>query len=817
MLGRCGQLFSIAFGFIALGWFGCGPAPTPSSGSGESKGQVANPTGKSAADLSANDILRRLLDTYRQAKSYQDQGVVRLSFRQQGEPVSQEWPVAVALARPNRLSVAAYQAIVKCDGKELKARFDDPVSNNVDNQVVVRPAPSEFKLADLASDPLLYDTLISRLRRQPIQLELLFDTRGLVSAFGGDIACQRRPDQSLDGRTCFGVEVPSPGGPFVFWVDQADFLLRRLDYPAAALFPEIAGDSSISELRLTADLRGATIGGEIPPSTFAMEVPPSAKRMKTFVRPPQPLPTKLLGQTIRDFFFTELGGQRISSQALLGKVAVLAWYHDNPACAATLLQVAAARQRLASDSKAVFLAVATDPTATSDDVLRQRLRDWKVELPVARDLEAFGDKSFHIELQPTIVVLDGQGRVQIFETGGNPQLADQLVSIVQRLEKGENLAADILAAHEAETKKYNELVASGGPEPEQFLELPEAAIHAKSEPKHLKLSPLWTSSELKSPGNILVVESANDPPRIFVAEGWQTVTELNAAGQIVARRQLELPPEAAVTFLRTAADKTGRRYFVGSAPMAAQLFVFDEAWKPLSTFVSPEPSPLQVCDLGFAELGDAKEGLSILVASVNQGGLTALAPSGEVRWRNRTYASSVSLAVTRPDDIGSWAIFVTGESGSVLRVNRFGQDESPVTVGKWPILRLIGSRFADAKKASLVGLSNNEKGDLFAIGLTDQLKECWNYPLPPGIHQRPIEAVTSSHLLPGRQGEWWVAGPDGSIHVISEDGDFYDSFFYGAVLNGIAATRLDRRSVLLVATDAGLSAWEVSATKGQER
>ena len=53
-----------------------------------------------------------------------------------------------------------------------------------------------------------------------------------------------------------------------------------------------------------------------------------------------------------------------------------------------------------------FYAVATDPTAVSNDALKKRLAEWKVELPIVRDLEAFGDKAFHIELQPTITVLE---------------------------------------------------------------------------------------------------------------------------------------------------------------------------------------------------------------------------------------------------------------------------------------------------------------------------------------------------------------------------------------------------------------------------
>ena len=77
------------------------------------------------------------------------------------------------------------------------------------------------------------------------------------------------------------------------------------------------------------------------------------------------------------------------------------------------------------------------------------------------------------------------------------------------------------------------------------------------------------------------------------------------------------------------------------------------------------------------------------------------------------------------------------------------------------------------------------------------------------VPSRPIEPVTSGNLLPGRKGEWWLAGPDGSIHVVSEDGQLHDSFNYGAALTGLAAVRLEEQPVLLLATDAGVTAWTV--------
>lgn len=781
------------------------------SGSSPSPVVADAPSGnrKSPAEWTANEILEQLLARYRQAKTYRDNAVVRLSFRRGGQSMAEEAPAAVAIQRPDKLSIIAYQATVKCDGKELKARIDEP-PNNLDGQIVVRPAPKTLTLSELASDELLYDTLCSRLRRQPIQLELLLESGGLVAAFGSDVACKRLDDGKHQGRDCFRVEVPSPGGEFVFWVDQIDHLLRRLDYPAMALVPEfIARDPAVSNLELYADLRDTTIDQAITANQFALDVPQTAKRMQRFARPPQPLPSKLFGKKPGDFFFTQLDGSRLNAADLSSKNTVLAWYHDNPACEATLQQVSLASERLAMDDDVRFIAVATDPLSASDDVLRRRLKEWNVSLPIARDLEAFGDKTFHIEVQPTIVVLDKRGIVQILQAGGSPELADQLVAIVERLKRGDDLGAEIVAQHEREQGVYQDLLARGGPEPKEVFDIPEAVIRRRSEPKKLQIKPLWTNSELKNAGNIVVAESPGQK-RIFLFEGPRAIAEIDDEGKIVGRRALDIPPQAAVTFARTAMDKQDRRYFVASAPLAPLLFVFDEDWKLLLSYPPPDHAPLAVIDLALADLDQSSDVPEILIATASGAGVVALSLTGDVRWRNRAMPNALSTALLPPDDLGSLSIIVAGEdTGAVVRLNRFGHEEPPVKVGNWPIGRIFAASFASRDQAILLGLSSNAKAEPYAVGLSEKLEERWNYPLPPGVHQQPIEPIHASQILPGHRGEWWIAGPDGSIHVITADGQLFDSFYYGAPLTGLAAARIGQQPVLLVATPEGLSAWEI--------
>jgi len=801
--------------------FGCGTKapptdnPDPANKPTSAASQPAN-TDKPPADWSANEVLKRLLATYRQAKTYRDQAVVRLSFRQNGQPLSQEQPNAVAYERPDKLSLTAFQATLKSDGKELKAKIEDAASNNVDGQMVVRPAPQPLKLAELARDELLYETISSRLRRQPVQLELLLEAGGLIAAFDADAACQRLSDKEHGGRLCYRVEVPSPGGPFVFWVDQKDFLLRRLDYPTQALVPDLANDPSITQLELFADLRNAAIGEKIDPSQFQLEVPATAKLMKAFTRPPPPLPTDLFGQQPAVFSFSRLDGRRISDSELTGKITVLAWYHDNPACEATLQQVSLAAQRLAKEDAVACYAVATDPTSVSNETLQRRLAEWKVELPILRDLEAFGDKAFHIEFQPTIVVLDKRGCVQVFQSGGSPELADQLVAIVQRLQRGDDLASEIVNEYRREREKYEQLRSRGGPEPGELVEVPEAVIRQRSEPGKFQIKSLW-NCELENAGNILVATAANKPIALFSISGGRSVVEFNSAGKIIAKHPLAIPEQTAITFLRSAVDKSGRRYFVGSSPLAPQFFLFDEQWKLLLAYPPPNQAQLGVADLALTDLDDDGN-FEILVAAAGGAGVVALSTQGELRWRNDKLPTALSVALSAADDVGSRAIFVTGdEKGSVTRINRFGNEEPPVTVGKWPIMRIFGAPFSanDAKsqanlsQANLFGLSTNAKNEPYAIGLNSELAERWNYPLPLGVHQVPIEPVTPSQALFPKSGEWWIAGPDGSVHLIAADGQLFDSFFTGSPLTGIAATKLDDQPVLLVSSATGITAFEL--------
>jgi hypothetical protein len=382
--------------------------------------------------------------------------------------------------------------------------------------------------------------------------------------------------------------------------------------------------------------------------------------------------------------------------------------------------------------------------------------------------------------------------------------------IVERLLKGDDLAADLLARTAKEQADYAALIAAGGREPEPVVELTETVIRRQSDPKLIKVKERWTNRELKSPGNILLLPASrsNPSPRIIVLDGWRNIAELDQNGKLVRRYELELPEQAAVTWLRTTVDKEGKRWFIGGAPLAPQWFLFNDEFKVVSAYPDLAQGGLQLTDVQLADIDeDGRD--EVLSANIGLIGLHATTLEGELKWRSRVLPNVISIAVTPKNDVGSWQILLTGEAGGVLPLNRFGRDEPERKVANWPLARLAVASFATPTQAAFVGISNDPQGNLVAVGLSSQLQECWSYKLPPGAHQQPIEPIASSNVLEGHQGEWWFAAADGSIHVVTEDGKLFDSFARGSVLSGLAVGKQGDNGLLIVSTAEGVTALSV--------
>jgi hypothetical protein len=109
----------------------------------------------------------------------------------------------------------------------------------------------------------------------------------------------------------------------------------------------------------------------------------------------------------------------------------------------------------------------------------------------------------------------------------------------------------------------------------------------------------------------------------------------------------------------------------------------------------------------------------------------------------------------------------------------------------------------------LCGLAMSNVGVYLALGLRQNGQPVWDYPLPRGVYRTHVEPVAWGQVTGDGAGQWVIAGADGSIHVLAEDGRPIERFNYGATLTGLAVARIGGQAALIVASSEGLEALTV--------
>jgi hypothetical protein len=744
------------------------------------------------------EFLHRVIAKYQQAAAYSDRGTLKLSLTRQGQsPHRQSWNAAVQFARPGQLRIDANNLHLATDGTLSEplfmARVEDAESNNIDNQMVVRRAPQPLSFDSLTVDPILFSQLIGRIQRPPVQLELLLGTKPLATLFSEEVKLAWLPDAAIADQWCRRLEAKAPEGRFVLWIDSAKLLLRRVEYPATALLPELAGDKSIIQASLVAELEDATFSPKFAADAFVLSIPPDAKRMTTFVMPVIALDAKLLGQPVQAFEFRQLNGEKLTPWQAKGKITAIFWYAHHPACEKPAQEFAQAAEKL-EDNQQAWL-ICTEPSGIGDKAVVDQLAAWKVDLPPARDLQEFHERVFQVRELPAITLLDEEGRFQWM--GSGPAAIAEFPEALNRLSLGENLADQALHRERLAREEYQRLVAAGG---QRIDNAPAAA----STPKQLKLSRKWRLEKLPSAGT-LTVKPAEDGDRLLAVAGPRSVWEVASDGKVAARHDLPLPEQVEITSLRLfASDQTTA--YAAFTPLQPKVHVFDEEWRLLFSYPPGDDAP-PVRDVQWTDF-DRNGEPELLVALEDALGLHAVSLHGEKLWSNRAYTPLLSIAPSHELPVVGRCVYVTGRGG-ICPITGDGIDGLAKELPGWAIAHLFKSRF-EASQAWYVGIGASAEGEPCIIGLNKLLEEQWNYPLSSGTFVRPIDFVASGHLRAGSKGEWLVAWGDGSVHIVSEDGKFSDSFNTGVEIRGATILENEGQPLLIVASPNEVLAWEVS-------
>ncbi len=776
----------------------------------------------SAAPKSGQELLDRMVKAYQSAKTYADSGEARLQYDAE-EHFDSTFNFSVALARPNKLRMHFYKASVLCDGKELRATIED-----LPNQMLSVPASSQLTTEEVYGNETLTNALVEGPAGGPVQLAMLLDKDPLIPILQDAQTPVLLPSKEIDESPCYGVEIARTDGRLVFWIDQATYVLRRIEFPLNDLQAFLSEKQKVRNLSLVADLKGARFDVPIADVAFEFEIPPTTRLVKEFETVPRPEPpSPLLGKPVPEFKFVGLDGQPITRESLHGKIAVLDfWATWCGPCFQSFPNLEQVYRKYSSNDKVVILAVSIDvlpptgprtsPISTggsqdqgiADQALRDAFSQSKLSIPITRDPKQFALAAFGIQQIPNMFILGADGTVQDQELGYNPELARELPERLDKLLAGQSIAADCQSRYEARLREYENQFRAAAQT--GAAETQRAKIATSSEPVTLKLKKLWACDALQQPGNLLVVDNPQGEPEILASDGWSKIVRLNVRGDVLNTYTLDLPKEpeeGIVSFLRAATDSDGRRLFVGAASSRQQMHVFDADFKRLYSY----PDGTSVGGIADVEVGDLDgDGHpEFNVSYYDVVGVQNVALDGRRRWANRALANCFRTAVTGPDQAGHRHLLCANERGSLVPIDYQGHEGQPITIGQ-RFIRAIFSADLNADAAmEYCGIGVVRTGEETLVGIDLARGEIWNYPLPEGMqHHAALEMVASGNVVGTKQGQWVVAGADGSLHVLAADGTPIDHWNYGNAISGLAVTRNDG-PVLVVATAKNIEAWKV--------
>ena len=404
----------------------------------------------------ARSLMQRVVDRYRRATAYRDDGVVRLAYLQSGVPQADEAPLRVRYEASGRLRLSAYALDLACQDGHLQARIRGPAAGDLQHQLLQRPLHrSPLQLDDLYADPVITHFGSAGLGGPSPQLELLLSPQPLAGLLSEHTPLKMGSLATIDGAPCQAVEIDDQPLRYVIWIDRQTLLVRRIELPLQGIPPAAKG-ATVEDPRLTIELAGAAFAHD-PAETYRLVAEKADVPVRRFVPRPPPLASELIGRQPAEFELRSTDAATIvSHHGAGGKSAVLLWVadHEGSQLAADQLQTLAANLPAAVAGATDFLIVMAEPTA--QEQTERMLRRWQLQLPWADDTRAIGRDVFHFSATPAMCVLAPDGHVQWVAHPAGPQLAATLPAVLGDLAAGVDVGKAIRGQYEQAQRAYQE-------------------------------------------------------------------------------------------------------------------------------------------------------------------------------------------------------------------------------------------------------------------------------------------------------------------------------------------------------------------------
>ncbi|HEX6962129.1 MAG TPA: redoxin domain-containing protein [Lacipirellula sp.] len=804
---------------------GCSKAPT----NGAPAADDGAPASKTEALAEGERITEKMLAAYREANTYTDHATYVQHSVYRGEGVERDLPffhMSIAFARPNRLRLSFQEAVEGSAGSKGFDIASDGIimrcsSGELAGQVQESAAPVEITTDNLLPDPLIREVFKNRQLGDVFpQLAMLLSKEGRPPVFPDDESPRLLDRKELRGRECYRVATTSPKGTRTFWIDVENYTLHRMELPIEAERDVLDAENQFSQLSVWIDFEDATFNAQVDPQSFEMDVPEGARRVKRFVAPPPPAPPEELGKLVAEFEFKTVAGEPVTLASLTGKTVLLDfWQVDCAPCKAHTPDLDTIYRELKSDENFAFYAVNIDGPRVDAETAENTLRGWGGSMPVLVDAKQDAFKKLKVEGTPTLMLLDGEGRLQYFHIRQHRE-PKRLAEVIRKVLGGADLAAEVRQEHRQLTEDYQaELDAATIEDAVLEVEVARPEIGERKLPEQFKAAELWqaSSDDVKRPGNSQIVsvsQEGDSEQRMLVLDGGEAVVEFDVDGNVVARHELPADEKTATPaangILRPFIDGEGNRWFAASGVGWQKVHVFDPTWKPILTF--PKDRHPGIADVQLVPHGEKGEP-RLVVGYWGGVGVQGVNLAGKRVWADRTLDQVIQITVVPRPDANDFELWCTSTRGTILVLDRMGKPLREIQVGIRSVMQLA---VADVDgKLHRCGLTVEELGQYEIVGFAPDGQPQWHYKLPRGEYSHQVERIQHV-MLPNGSPAWMVAAADGTVLWLDHDGQLVDRFQYGKALTGLSLTNAPDSGILLVSTPEQLTAWKLTSERGND-
>lgn len=782
----------------------------------------------------ANQIFDSMIGVYANAKSYSDDGKIRLDYRKQGLPKREVMNFSTAWDRwQNSYRGELFETKVVANGKLLTCYIFDVDTKNFGRQQLVIPysgspagrsgdgrvgvgsnnsnginngnGNSEAPLGRLLEDDIAR-SFVSGSQDFPVENTRQGSNENLLppamALFSSDInppwfeptaTKVRLDDEKIGSYDCYCIE---SGGSLKakLYVDKSTSLIRQIEYPAELLDRRLLNSPDVEDVRLYATFANSEIDREISPHLFEVKTQPGATTVRRFVELAQTLPSDYLGKTIDQIELLDRNGRSFGVENLRGKITTMAWVGDEIWVPLVDQMIQMKRAGFTNFDFAVAYPSSMLSPASTDVPRPVEQLQVKERAGVTLLLDS-GAASEQLQLNelPMLLVFDQNAKVQFVRSMKDDSWADELKVVLERLGGGEDVAPEMLNQYLEHLRDYDaslrqvsadSLLRSNATPPAAKVSVPN---RKQVRDTKIQLTPnkKWSQDLFASPGNILVLPRGMFGESQFaIFDGFQTLNFLDDRGQVLQREKLDMPLDQGVSLIRLAQ---------GADPMLAvferrgsQVHFFDRSLQRVSSF--PKLSEQHDGILDCLPIASGK----FLLAFNDQHGVYQFDPStGEAELYSDAIASH---AVNLP----SGAVgLVEGEvvdlkTGTVLVGN---------SIGSTAALGMAGQR--------LVSTVRKSADRWEAVSYSSDFKSRWTVPLTSQLFDNQVESI--SGIVTDSGDRYWAFVDSGdAVCLISDRGTWLGDFKAESSIHGVALA-VDGDDVdLVVSTSDKVVCWALN-------